>query len=415
MNDFASLAPAQGPMAGVPAGAQQSPASQTVEAAKSRRTARKGSKGHYKLKTRRRGEKDPYPGERESDTPLQNVERIFHWVERGAATNTQRKVWWQNVRMNVDKAHADMVRKYPGSCTHLNRGCCRNGPCRQDLAPPQQQAFVLPVHMPRPPPQGPESFPTQRQGIQHPFFFSPRVFMPAQQHPSSAGHSTGYFQDTVLGIQPPFSQYEETFGSLPQASVGMPKHTDFFQGQDWEYQNPALQGLPVSMPVSQSPSGTGHDAEVLLVDPQHFETAVPSPGWTNPLALGMPEGFQSQSSSSLGSSPDTPAFWGNDWAAIQRRMSAYTDVTVPDLSEGLQDKPPESDAGMAGLNQGVQDVWFELSGVGTQFQIGAVGNLPADDSEMLDGLWDAAAFDEQMTQDALSLGLLAPTDPFALL
>ncbi|KAF3054105.1 hypothetical protein E8E11_011680 [Didymella keratinophila] len=420
MSGFTPLAPAQGPKAGVSAGAQQSPASQTVEPIKSHRPKRKDGQRKYKLSTRRRGKKDPYPGERESDTELQNVERIFHWVERGASTGTQRKVWWRNFRITVDKAHADMVKRYPGSCAHLNRGCCWDGPCWKDLAPPQQQALVLLAHMPRPPPHGPESLPTQQQGTQHSLFFSPQVSMPAQQGLSSADHSTGYLQDTALGVQPPFPQPQETYGSFPQASVRMPEHANFLQGQSMGYQNSPLQDLPVSLPVSQFPSGTGHGAEGLPTGPQQLDIAVFTPGFplqennalaTPPVVEWMTGGYAAFfdhgspdfPSSSPGSLPENPFTLDDDVSAPSGSLS--TDLTMPDFTEGLLDNPvgldPDMQEWLSATAQPAQDLGIDLSGTGTQFQNGAVGDLPADDWAIFEALCDAAAFREPMTQEDL--------------
>ena len=407
-------------MAGVPAGAQQSPASQTVEPVKSRRPERKGGQRKYKLSTRRRGKKDPYPGERESDTEVQNVERIFHWVERGASTGTQRKVWWRNSRITVDKAHADMVKRYPGSCAHLNRGCCWDGPCWKDLAPPQQQAVVLSVHMPRPPPQSLEFLPTQQHGTQDPSFYSARVSMPVQQGVSSAGHSTGYLQGIALGVQPPFPQPQETYGSFAQAPVSMSEHADFLQGQGLGYQNPPLQDLPVSLPVSQFLFHTGHGAEGLPAGPQQLDIAVFTPGFppqeanvlaTPPVVEWMTGGYAAFfdlgspdfPSSSPGSLPENPFALEDDVPAPSGSLG--TDLTVPDFAEGLQDNPvgldPDIQEWLSATAQPAQDLGFDLSGTGTQFQNGAVGDLPADDWAIFEALWDAAAFGEQMTQEDL--------------
>ncbi|KAJ4411513.1 hypothetical protein N0V91_001297 [Didymella pomorum] len=145
MNGFAPLRPAQGPRAGVPAGFQQSQASEAVEPDKQRSSSSEDGQNKYHLKNPRRLQGDPFPGESSDDTQLQNVERIYHWTLRGAATSAQKKVWWGDVRMNVDEAHADMLKIYPGLCAHLNQACCPSDKvCRQKPEPPRSQASVSP-------------------------------------------------------------------------------------------------------------------------------------------------------------------------------------------------------------------------------------------------------------------------------
>lgn len=379
MSSFASLAPAQGPMAGVPAGVQQPPLPQVVETVKLPRTSRKGSKSEYRLKTNRRGKDDPYLGESEGATQLQNVERIFHWVHRGAATKKQRMVRWGMERIDVDEAHDRMVFHHPGSCAHLSRGCCRPArPCRQDLEKNPSTTFNLPVRMPRPATRSPEFHPTQQYGIQHPLFPEPQASMPVQLGLSSAGHSTGYLQNAAWGIQSPPPQYSGTFGAFPQAPVGMPKHIDSLQGQGLGYQNPRLQDLPVTKPASRLSLGTGHSVESLSADSQQFETALFPPSFF-PQDRSLAESFDlfehgESPPSLLGDSPRGPA----------PSSSLGTDSTVPETFEGLQewlDMPVVPQA---------EDKEFDFSAMGTQFHDKAFQDLPVVDLGMSDGIQEDA-------------------------
>jgi hypothetical protein len=381
MNGFAPLRPAQGPRAGVPAGFQQSQASEAVEPDEQRSSSSEDGQNKYHLKNPRRLQGDPFPGESSDDTQLQNVERIYHWTLRGAATSAQKKVWWGDVRMNVDEAHADMLKIYPGSCAHLNQACCPSDKvCRQKPEPPRSQASVSPVRMPRPAPQRPESHPTQQLESQQPSVTAPQVPIPAQQGPYSAGHSTLYFQDPFLGAQPPYPKYQETYRSSPQAPVGMHQHADFLLGQGWDDQNSLLQDQPASTPVSQSAFTTGHSAEGLPPAPQQYKVTLwthgLAPQEVNALAYALEDVWTaaaqgdaaffshgSFSSSSLGSSPENSFLWNDDMTASSSSLG--TNLTWPDVSEGLQDVPPMSGA--------------EMFDVGAQSHIGAVENLPAED------------------------------------
>lgn len=421
MSGLAPLAPAQGLRAGVPANAQQPAATQIAEAVKPQ-GLKKGDQGKYHLKKQRRKPDDRYPYP--TGNELNDVERIFHWCERGASSLAQRRVWWKMTKIEVDQAHDLMVKENPGSCAHRSPTGANSlvappqGPVGMvqpvdnifDVGlgfgnpfPPQQQAFVLPVHGPRPPPQGPEFLPTQQSGIEHLAFSSPQIFMPIQQGPSGAGHSVGYPQDLFWGAQPPFPQHQETFGSFPQAPVGMPEHADFFQEQGLGDQNPPLQDLPVCMPVIEVPFGTSHGAEVLDAGPQQLDTAVftsaplPQGNALAPPSLTEPVGgeyaaflgYDSLPSSSQ-DSPPVDLSCRFDWPEVSNSLG--TDLTVPESPEGFQDEPSQSIFDMTGMAQEfvdglveglTQDTDLNLSGMGTQFQNGAAGDLPADDGGVL--------------------------------